>query len=223
MASSRRTATTTFVLLPGLFGTCESLPSWLHKELARYGRVACLPYDDFAETIPGLAHGVWSAIDAAGVCSPIVLLGHSMGGMIAQAMTVARPASVAGVVLVSTACGGALRPVAAHASALLSALREQLWWSRSVAHATACATFLSNATACDEFEAAVRSHAIPVVVVHGVRDDVMPVATGEALFRRVAPYARMIRLEGVRHTVFHADKPDPELVDVIVGGLRPRP
>jgi len=84
------------------------------------GAVAATPFSAPAYHISLLAADTWAAVDAAVAAVPAafpaanphpVLVGHSMGGMIATRAAVARPSRVAGLGLISTHAGGVLNRV----------------------------------------------------------------------------------------------------------------
>lgn len=60
------------------------------------------PTDRTAYELPRLAKVVWGAIEALGIEKPI-LMGHSMGGMIAQLVALAHPEDIRALILVDTA------------------------------------------------------------------------------------------------------------------------
>ncbi|OSX75807.1 hypothetical protein BU14_0219s0007 [Porphyra umbilicalis] len=84
------------------------------------GAVAASPFSAPAYHIAHLAADTWAAVDAAVVAVPAafpaanphpVLVGHSMGGMIAARAAVARPSRVGGLGLISTHAGGVVNRV----------------------------------------------------------------------------------------------------------------
>lgn len=105
-----------FVLLHGFTGAKEDFTDWL-SPLAQAGWHAVAPdhrghgssekpddvsqysFDALADDALALADQLW------GEGEPFVLLGHSMGGMVAQAIAVRRPERVAALVLMDTLPG----------------------------------------------------------------------------------------------------------------------
>lgn len=75
-------------------------------------------------TLAEMADDVWETLDAAGVRAPLAIAGHSMGGGIAQLMTLARPERVRSLVLVDS-IGEAFTADMGAAMLRLIALAEQ--------------------------------------------------------------------------------------------------
>jgi pimeloyl-ACP methyl ester carboxylesterase len=75
----------------------------LCPELRGHGGSSRLPLPDAQGLLAVLADDVLAAIDALAGDEPVVLAGHSGGGLVALTAAALRPASVAGLVLVSTA------------------------------------------------------------------------------------------------------------------------
>lgn len=108
--------------------------------------------------------------------APLVLFGDSMGTGVATAVASGEP--VAGLVL--NAPYTAVEDVAA-----------ETWWFLPVRLLIAD-RFLSR-----ERIGAVR---VPVLILHGTADEVIPFAHGERLFQRASEPKRFVRIEGGRHT-----------------------
>jgi 3-oxoadipate enol-lactonase len=105
-----------FLLVHGFTGAKEDFTEWL-KPLAEAGWHAVAPdnrghgtsekpddvaqytFDALADDLLALADRLW------GDGAPFVLLGHSMGGMVAQVIALRRPERIAGLVLMDTLYG----------------------------------------------------------------------------------------------------------------------
>src|SRR6266849_5164902 len=79
-----------------MVGTSPTMTAW-------YGSRWCMPADELDGRAVVLLHGIGgaAAIDSRGLKRP-VLVGHSMGGMIAQTMLRRRPDAYSAVVLACT-------------------------------------------------------------------------------------------------------------------------
>lgn len=102
-------------------GYALNLDSWHYQRLALQGRVRCVWWDqrghgrsergeDGIATVEQLGRDLHSVIEAVAPTGPLVLVGHSMGGMTtmsyAAQFTPDARARVAGVALVATSAGG---------------------------------------------------------------------------------------------------------------------
>jgi pimeloyl-ACP methyl ester carboxylesterase len=93
------------VALPGLGGTALSFPARAFQDAVDAGvAVYIADYNEQISSVAAMAHGVWTAILAAGIDEQVFLLGYSMGGFVAQSMYLQAPTRVAGLILLSTAC-----------------------------------------------------------------------------------------------------------------------
>ena len=186
-------------------------------------------------TMAQLAADAASVLDAAAEDSAAVF-GASMGGMVAQHVALDHPERVSKLVLACTGPGtphavladrdatrallgkGAKTPEEAYRIACTvlysrafqathqDFIEEQI---RERARRPVTARAFSA-----QYEA-VRHHdtwdrlpslRMPVLVVHGTEDDVMPPGNGELLAQRI-PGARLVLLDGLGHLFFHEDPP----------------
>jgi pimeloyl-ACP methyl ester carboxylesterase len=95
-----------------------------HGPLGGRGKPSITDYADWLE-------GLFAALEAG----PLVLVGHSMGGAVAQSLALARPGRLAGLVLVST--GARLRVLARLVDLLRVRPREGQRLIRELSFATA--------------------------------------------------------------------------------------
>jgi len=96
---------TVLVALPGLGGTGLSFPEEAFDELHEAGvKVYFADYGDHVESVSDMAMAIWTALTAVGVFTPVILLGFSMGGFVAQTMYEQSPNRVKGIVFLSTTC-----------------------------------------------------------------------------------------------------------------------
>lgn len=190
-----------------------------------------------------MADDVVDVLDHAGV-EEAVVVGLSMGGMIAQHVAIRHPARVRGLVLLATTAGfltGAL-PEARALARLLTLplggpragvnlvrllLPESRWaegrelfreWPRAMREdPTTPATFAAHFLAASTHFAAPRLGRIrcPAVVVAGRHDPLVPLRNAEVLARRI-PQAELEILEDAGHAVFAGD---PDLVRRMVDRL----
>ncbi|MGB6120221.1 MAG: alpha/beta hydrolase [Mesorhizobium sp.] len=108
------------VLVHGLGGTLHHFPPALIARLARHHRVIALDRSgagystrrpDRDGRLPDQAAEIKAFIDALGIEKPLIV-GHSLGGMIALTLGVEHPADVAGVALISPLTRGFRAPPA---------------------------------------------------------------------------------------------------------------
>jgi esterase len=96
------------VILHGLFGSSRNWTS-VGAALSAYGAVNALDLRNHGEsphdprhTLDDMAADVWQWLDANGA-APAVLVGHSMGGLVAMEIALTRAAAVAALVVVDIA------------------------------------------------------------------------------------------------------------------------
>lgn len=127
------------VLLHGIGSTAESWAEvlaglgqvgerWVAWNAPGYEGSTPLPMD--APVAADYAERMWAWLDAAGVSCPVVLVGHSLGALMAAAAARQRPFSVSELVLLSPARGYAQSPAAE---------REAKWRQREQAIAQGAA------------------------------------------------------------------------------------
>jgi pimeloyl-ACP methyl ester carboxylesterase len=200
-----------------------------HRGVGRSSRVA----DAF--TIERLARDADAVLDAVGWASAHVL-GISMGGMVAQELALARPRRVRTLTLGCTYAGGpgaALAPettVQRLGAGWSSGDREAA--VRTAWEVNVSAAFAADGDAWERFRrtalelpvalpvimlqlqaigshdtsARLRELAMPVLVVHGSEDAMLPVGNAEAIAQRI-PAARLEIWDGVGH-LFFWERPD---------------
>ena len=167
-------------------------------------------------TIDGYRDVVLGLLDALGF-DRAVIVGHSMGGGIAQTLALSHPDRVAGLGLVGT--GTRLRVLPAilegvlsdfdttarlvvensYAPTLDAAIRE-----RAVTEFRACPPTVTHGdfTACDKFDIMPRLAEIraPTLVICGREDRMTPVKSSEFLASKI-PHTRLRLIEGAGHSV----------------------
>lgn len=123
--------TATLVALPGLGRNSYSFMPSMFTPVRELGiTVFCMDYGTHVDSIQDMAAYVWSCLDnLVASHSPLVLLGYSMGGFVAQAMYSQRPSSVSGVVFLSTTCPTVEDVLAPFMSKSALATTMQLWFS----------------------------------------------------------------------------------------------
>jgi pimeloyl-ACP methyl ester carboxylesterase len=174
-----------------------------------------------------MAGDVLSVMDDAGLESAHVV-GTSLGGMIAQELTLAAPERVEKLVLVCTTPGGpnaapmpeatgmllaeapSLEPLVALRRFVENALAPdppdelvQRILAHRIATAQPLAAWMAQAAAGASFDAWDRLGDVraPALVVHGTEDTVVDPANAELLAERI-PGARVVRFDGCGHLLF---------------------
>ena len=171
------------------------------------------------------AYAEWlDAFLAAVTEEPAVLVGHSMGGAVAQALALLRPERLAGLVLLAT--GARLRVVARLVELLRHDPREGQSLiqdlSFGAAAAPECAALvarvlregpplvtLGDFLACDRFDVRERLAAIriPTLVVAGTADRLTPARYARFLAEAI-PGARLVEIEAAGHFP-QLEQPEP--------------
>ena len=158
-----------------------------------------------------------------------VLLGHSMGGLIALHYAAAHPEALAGLILSSPLCGLAT-PVAAWEDWVASRIFNRWWPTFAFHRSTADATLLSHAPGvaqsflrdplvhfrvtarlfCEIRQAMGRVEALapcmhlPTLVLQAGEDRIVSIAATRRMFDRLgAPDKRLIVYEGFYHEIFN--------------------
>lgn len=178
--------------------------------------------EDF--TLHEALHTIDAAVRAAAYKGPVLLVGHSMGGLLSLAYTGgAQPPPVAG--LVAAACtslprGAGLRAYRLFARAVDSLPDRGMWLTQRMLAATIPsenrADFAAGGYALDTQDTALRALAaldiaaavpridVPLWFVNGQYDQLR---LNEPLFRRLAPHAELIVVPRTTHLVT-AMRPD---------------
>jgi len=194
-------------------------------------------------TMAQLAADAAAVLDAAGLEAASVW-GASMGGMVAQHLTLLHPDRVVRLVLACTTCGGphAVRPTPAAAAALLgrgartpgeayrlacTVLYAEDWQAahpdfidREVAereqHPVRGGVFSAQQAAVSGHDTydALPGITVPTLVLHGDADAVVPAENGRILAERI-PGARLHLLPGRGHLFFH-ESPE-ESAEAVLG------
>jgi pimeloyl-ACP methyl ester carboxylesterase len=208
------------VLVHGAGGSAELWPRQLDA-LADVARV-------FALDLPGhgplgsrgrptiAAYAEWlDGFLAAVVAEPAILVGHSMGGAVAQALALLRPGRLAGLVLIAT---GARLPVLPRLIELLrrdpraseSLLQELSFGAGAPAECGAIVArvlreaaplvTLGDYLACDRFDVRERLAAlrVPTLVISGAEDRLALPRYARFLVDTIAG-ARLVEIEGAGH------------------------
>jgi pimeloyl-ACP methyl ester carboxylesterase len=188
-----------------------------------------------------MARDAVAVLDAAGVQAAHVL-GVSMGGMIAQELTLLHPARVRKLILACTQCGGPgnvrpdfevyrtfARPFSSHeqrARAFVPLLyspetpperieqdRATLLASHTPLRGSICQIAAILSWKCHDRLPQIGS---PTLVIHGDRDRLVPVENGRLIAGRI-PGAKLVELPGAGH-IFPTDQPE-RTVDELLGFL----
>lgn len=183
-----------------------------------------------------MADDAIAVLDAAGVSEPVVLLGASMGGMIAQELALQYPERVKALILGCTACGPLLRA----AWPRLGRSPGVRWFSLTGAERErSLIRFLYADGTCPariEEDIAIRavnqpplrcvlrqlsgilvwssyrrlpSLNVPTLVVHGNQDHVLPPANGRMVAKRI-PNAEFVLIRDAGHMIT-TDQPEASL------------
>lgn len=182
-----------------------------HGPLGGRGRPSVAGYAEWLE-------GFLAVLDAG----PVVLVGHSMGGAVAQTLALARPEQLAGLVLVGT--GARLRVLARIVDLLRQHPHEGQSLIRDLSFAAGapreCAEMLDRVLregaplvtlgdylACDRFDVGEQLGAIrtPTLVLTGTEDRLTPPKYGRFLADTI-PGARLIEIPGAGHLP-HLEQP----------------
>jgi len=181
-------------------------------------------------TIAGYRQAVEAWMDGLGL-PPVVVVGHSMGGAIAQSLALDAPDRVAGLALVGTGARLRVHPMLLEATRPGGAAAEALtalassWYSPSVSprmreqaarslEAVDPAVLHADFQACDGFDVMDRLGAIgqPALVIVGEDDQMTPVKYARHLADHLAN-ARLEMVPGAGHMVMLEQ---PAMLDAIL-------
>ena len=165
-------------------------------------------------SVAAYAEWLGAFLDALGE-EPAVLVGHSMGGAVAQTLALARPAGLAGLILIGT--GARLRVLARIVDLLRqhpgegqsliqdlsfgpAAPRESVEMVGRVLREGAPLVVLGDYLACDRFDVRERLAGIrtPTLVLTGAEDRLTPLRYGWLLAETI-PGARLLEIPGAGH------------------------
>ena len=179
--------------------------------------------------VPAYADWLLAFLDTAGI-ERTVVVGHSMGGAIAQTLVLERPDRVEGMVLVATGARlrvarrllDAFREVPVQGQSLLEGLsyasttpHERVRVAERVLAETPPLVTLGDFLACDRFDVADRLPriAVPTLILAGAEDRLTPPRLGRALADGI-PGARLVEIPGAGHF------PQLETPEAVNGALR---
>ena len=173
-----------------------------------------------------MAEDALAVLDAAGVHEPAAILGASMGGMIAQEIALRRPERVHSLILGCTACGPIHRAAwpnfrrapglwqwlylrgEARERSLIPFLYADDTPPERVAEDIAIRLRRPSSLRGTIYQLAaifgwnssqrLRQLRVPVLILHGDTDHVLPVANAHAIARNV-PHAKLVVLKGAGH------------------------
>ena len=172
---------------------------------------------DYVEVVRGF-------LDALDV-ERAVIMGHSMGGAIAQQFALTHPARTAGLILVATGAKLRVAPpilngILTDTEATLDLVTQFAWGpdapepmvelGRAQLAETLPEVMAGDYAACDAFDVRERlgQIAAPTLVIGGTADQMTPIKYAEYLADKI-PGARLARIEGAGHMVMLEQ---PELV-----------
>jgi pimeloyl-ACP methyl ester carboxylesterase len=175
-------------------------------------------YGEYVNSIQEMGSAVWAAVKAAGIRRPVILLGYSMGGFVAQTMYMQYPEAVSGIVFVSTSAPNTKDAIATVLSNFYNKKRvkqlmesqkregpsRSMYTSREIFHKefTASSAYIFS----NKADAFMKSVTVPVLVIYGESDNVIPgrlLAKLRKLKDKVSVYQELI-LPGVGHAVMRA-------------------
>lgn len=243
------TGAQTVLLIMGLGGHATEWGEPFLSGLREHYRVVAMDNRGIGEsltsvpswTLADMAQDASAVLDAIS-CERALVVGTSMGGMIAQRLALAAPARVAKLVLMSTSFGGAESiPPAPEASVLFAPMpglsagevqRQSLSALTSPSFVQTHAALLEDLVAqrervrtrarvfqaqlhallSDDRAQLVREIRVPTLVMHGRGDILIPVGNGQLLAERI-PGAELVLLDDCGHLP-HLEKTS-ECLDVL--------
>lgn len=151
-----------------------------------------------AKEYGGLSLSRWAAdlaavLDACHVTVPVVLIGHSLGGVVALEFALTYPTRVAGLVLLAT-------------SSRVSPAGTAAWTARAdamQARGDASSAAAIRALSSYNFDGRLTEVDVPVLVVHGDADPLVPWRAAPAMAQRL-PRANLAIVPGADHDVLRS-------------------
>ncbi len=167
-------------------------------------------------TIAGYAETVVALLDAVEIDQAMVL-GHSMGGAIAQTLALQHRDRIAGLVLIGTGARLRVSPailegIPSDFEGAVDLITEYAWSSgtdktvrelgRQALREAGANVVLGCFLACDHFDVMDRlaDIGVPTLVICGTADELTPVKYAHFLAKQI-PHARLVTVEGAGHMV----------------------
>lgn len=174
------------------------------------------------DTIDGYANAILAFIHALGLRN-VVLVGHSLGGAIAQVLALRHAPEVIGLVLVGSSArlrvGDAiLHNILPHFNQAVSTITQYAWsrharpiqvgLAKRLLAETRPEVLYGDFSACNQFDVRGQLHQItlPTLVISGAEDQMTPAKHGQALAAAV-PNGRYLEIPQAGHYVMQ-EKPD---------------
>jgi pimeloyl-ACP methyl ester carboxylesterase len=192
------------VALPGLGETATTFPPALFAPLQAHGLtcVAVTYGPASVKSVPAMAADTWAGIRSlfGDIPVPVVLMGWSLGGFVAQTMTRNNPGPdvVVGVVLAATGCG--------KISTMLKGMRlKSIPKPPQMGKMLFDPAWFEQALSIFRMDVPCAPLKVPVLIVHGDDDGVLPLHNAQTLYAANDPQATLLVLPGVPHGVFSVD------------------
>jgi len=206
---------------------CMDIPGWktVAADMPNFGRSDPIPgWTPANADLADYASYLASFIEAAGLDRPVVV-GHSLGGAVAQVLAATRPELIRALVLVDSGAPSGLNTpeerypaieamranpayLAMALKAVVPAMTDDAWFAALAADAQrmAAPAWIGNAAALSRFDwrGKLKAFSKPVLVIWGRKD----VVVSEAMARETVaefPNARLEIIETVGHSVMAED------------------